>query len=43
MFIDDEILAEKHRRTDPYPALIIAMTTLIACLMTVASAFTVAA
>lgn len=38
MFIDDEKLAERSRRADPYPALIIVITTLAACLLTAASA-----
>ncbi len=40
MFIDDEILAERHRRGSPFPVVIIALTTIAACLATVAGALT---
>lgn len=43
MFIDDEILAEKQRRGNPYPAFLIAVTTLAACVVTLASALTLSA
>ena len=32
--IDDEILAEKHRRSNPFPPLMIALTALVACVIT---------
>lgn len=35
MFIDDEILAERQRRGSPVPVLMIALTTIAACLLTV--------
>ncbi|MBB4063425.1 hypothetical protein [Gellertiella hungarica] len=38
MFIDDEILAERHRRESPFPVVLIVVTTLVACLATVAGA-----
>lgn len=43
MFIDDEILAEKHRQSNPYPALLIAATTLAAFVVTLASTLTLSA
>ncbi len=43
MFIDDEILAEKQRRGNPYPALLIAATTLAAFVVTLASTLTLSA
>lgn len=38
MFIDDEILAERNRRGNPLPVLMIALTTIAACVVTVAGA-----
>jgi hypothetical protein len=38
MFIDDEILAARQRRSDPLPALMIVVTTLVASILTAASA-----
>lgn len=43
MFIDDEILAAKNRRANPYPMLLIVLTTFAACIFTAASAFSAAA
>lgn len=40
MFIDDEILAERHRRGSPFPVLLIAFTTVAACLVTVVGTLT---
>lgn len=35
MFIDDQILAERQRRGSPFPVVMIAVTTIAACLLTV--------
>lgn len=38
MFIDDEMLAARQRRSNPIPALMIVLTTLVAGIVTLASA-----
>ncbi len=38
MFIDDEIQAARQRRANPLPALMIVVTTIVAGILTVASA-----